>query len=79
VGDRLEEPRVAALRIVASRAARRQVVDRRRKVREKAPRALEGLFLGVDGVVDFVSFWPRRSTTGGPATKRAERFFTMTE
>ncbi len=52
VRDRLEEPRIAPLRIVAARAARRQVVDRRREVREKAPRALERLFLAVDGVVD---------------------------
>jgi hypothetical protein len=27
----------------------------------------------------FVSFWPSRATTGGPATKSADRFFTITE
>src|SRR6185436_17212540 len=85
VRDRLEEPRVAALWIVTAGPARRHVVDRRREVREKAPRAREGFFLAVDGVVDgagleldlpaassfLVSFCPRRSTTGGPATKSA--------
>src|SRR6185436_10307032 len=52
VRDRLEEPRVAALWIVTAGPARRHVVDRRREVREKAPRAREGFFLAVDGVVD---------------------------
>lgn len=49
---RIHQCFVAALRIVGAAQGRRQLVHRGRQVRQEAPRAGEGLFLGVDGMID---------------------------
>ena len=83
---RLHQGFLGALRIVVARQRRRQLVDRRRQIREKAPGAGKGFLLGIDGMVDaagagldigaaellFGQILAEAFTTGGPATNIAD-------